>query len=236
MKRILIFVLAGALTLAACGAVGLRASATEAPPIYSQPGYGVGGGDAGYPAEMPLPMATMAYSQDSVKIAQSNTVNVEAAAPDRMVIKNADLAVVVADPEVQMAVIAKMAEEMGGYLVSSNLYQAYAPSGTLVPEASVVVRVPAERLDEAMEKIKAAAVEVQSDNVNGQDVTSQYVDLESQLKNLEAAEAQLQEIMKGAVDTEDVLSVYNQLTSIRGQIESIKGQINTSKSLPRCPR
>ena len=117
MKRILFFVLAGAMTLAACGAIGLRA--TQAPPIESQPGY-PGGGDAGYPAEMPLPMATMAYSQDSAKIAQSNTVNVEAATRERMVIKNADLAVVVADPEAQMAVIAKMAEEMGGYLVSSK--------------------------------------------------------------------------------------------------------------------
>ena len=142
-----------------------------------------------------------------------------------MVIKNADLAVVVKDPKAEVANIDRMAEEMSGYLVSSNVYQAYAPNGVLAPEANVVVRIPAEKLDEFMNTIKDAAVEVQSENVSGTDVTSQYIDLESQLKNLQSAEAQLQEIMKGATTTEDVLNVYNQLTSIRGQIESIKGQM-----------
>ncbi len=89
----------------------------------------------------------------------------------------------------------------------------------------MIIRVPAEKLDEALETIKADAIEVQSENQSGQDVTSQYVDLESQLKNLEAAEEQLMEIMQKAEKTEDVLNVFNQLTSIRGQIESIKGQM-----------
>jgi hypothetical protein len=105
------------------------------------------------------------------------------------------------------------------------LYQSSTPSGLPVPEASVVIRVPAEKLDQALKTIKADAVEVQTETQSGQDVTSQYVDLESQLKNLEAAEAQLTEIMQKAEKTEDVLNVFNQLTSIRGQIESIKGQM-----------
>jgi hypothetical protein len=45
------------------------------------------------------------------------------------------------------------------------------------------------------------------------------------LKNLEAAEAQLIEIMDSANRTEDVLNVFDQLTRVRGEIEVIKGQI-----------
>jgi hypothetical protein len=150
---------------------------------------------------------------------------VEGQARERLVIRNADLAIVVKDPEADMEAISKLAETMGGFVVSSNLYQSYTPSGLPVPEAGIVIRVPAEKLDEALETIKADAVEVQSENMSGQDVTSAYVDLESQLKNLEAAEKQLMEIMSKAEQTEDVINVFNQLTSIRGQIEVIKGQM-----------
>ena len=231
MKRSLIVMSILAVLLAGCGSMVLRSSqATEAPLYYESYGVGGGGGVPGYPAEMPMPMATMgAPALDIAKAADGGAANVEAAARERLVIKNADLSIVVKDPEVSMEVISKMAEGLGGFVVSSNLYQAYAPSGVMVPEASIVIRVPAEKLTEALETIKGDAVEVQNENISGQDVTSQYVDLESQLKNLEAAEKQLTEIMEKAEKTEDVLNVYNQLVAIRGQIESIKGQMKYYK-------
>lgn len=220
MKRPLFVILIVTFLLAACGA---RAAST---PPYAEPAYGMGGGDAGVVQEsplMPLPAATMS-AMDSAKNSVGSG-NVDAAAIERLVIRNADLSIVVKDPEASMTVITALATKLGGFVVSSNLYQSYTSNGVPVPEASVVIRVPAEKLDEALETIKADAVEVQSENQSGQDVTSQYVDLGSQLKNLEAAESQLMEIMQKAEKTEDVLNVFNQLTSIRGQIESIKGQM-----------
>ena len=215
MKRTFIILLIAAFVLAACGAK----AANEAP-------VGMGGGDSGYVEESfapsaPLPQGTMMPSMER----DTTGGKVDASGRERMVIRNADLSIVVKDPETAMTEITRLAEELGGFVVSSNLYQSYTSSGLPVPEASVTIRVPAEKLDDALERIKADAVEVQSENQSGQDVTSQYVDLESQLKNLEAAEAQLMEIMKKAEKTEDVLNVFNQLTSIRGQIESIKGQM-----------
>jgi hypothetical protein len=146
-------------------------------------------------------------------------------AQERVVIENADLAVVVPDPEARMAEVARMAREMGGFVVSSNLYRTTARTGVVVPGATIVIRVPAARLDEALEQIKADAVEVQNENRSGQDVTQQYVDLQSRLKNLEAAEVQLLRIIEQAEKTEDVLAVFNQLTYYREQIEVVKGQI-----------
>ncbi|MFZ5857030.1 MAG: DUF4349 domain-containing protein [Chloroflexota bacterium] len=225
MKRTLFVMMIAAVLLAACGTQALAPMATEAPP-YERPAMGIGGGDSVYveessyaAPEAPLPQGTMPAED------KSNGGNVDAAARERLVIRNADLSIVVKDPETSMTSISKLAEEMGGFVVSSNLYQTYTNNGLPVPEASIVIRVPAEKLNDALEKIKADAVEVQSENQSGQDVTSEYVDLESQLKNLEAAERQLTEIMSKAEKTEDVLNVFNQLTSIRGQIESIKGQM-----------
>jgi len=142
------------------------------------------------------------------------------------VIKNGNLTIVVVDPPQSMDTIGRMAEEMGGFVVSANLYKEQLSSGLEVPRASVTIRVPAEQMDEAMRRIREQSnQDPLSENINSQDVTSEYVDLQSRLKNLEAAEAELTEIMEEAQKTEDVLAVYNQLVSIREQIEVIKGQI-----------
>jgi hypothetical protein len=142
-----------------------------------------------------------------------------------MVIENADLAIVVRDPKTRMAEISKLASEMGGFVVSSNIYQSFTNAGMEVPEASIVIRVPSERLDEALDKIKAGAVDIDYENRSGQDVTNIYVDLQSQLKAKQAAEAQLLKILEKAETADDVLAIYLQLESIQTQIEQLKGQI-----------
>jgi hypothetical protein len=144
---------------------------------------------------------------------------------ERLVIKNANLSIVVEAPGDTLDRIGQLAEEMGGFIVSSNLYQTYLESGMEVPRANITIRVPAENLTDALDAIKDEAGQVLSENVSGQDVTQEYTDLQSQLRNKEMAEAQLQEIMASAFKTEDVLAVYNQLTWIREEIEVIKGRI-----------
>jgi hypothetical protein len=157
-----------------------------------------------------------------------------AAVQDRLVIMNADVTVVVSDPLMKMDLISTMATNMGGFVVSLSRYQTTLPNGDTVPEGYISIRVPADKLDNALTNIKSDAVEVRNENRTGQDVTSSYVDLKSQLKNLEMAEADLQAIMDEAKNnpnsttsskTQDVLAVYNQITAVRGQIESIKGQM-----------
>jgi tellurite resistance-related uncharacterized protein len=144
---------------------------------------------------------------------------------ERMVVKNAHLSIVVAEPSKAMDDIMRMAEEMDGYVVSSNLWETTSYNNLKVLQASISVRVPSDRLDEALSIIKAGAGKVTSESVSGEDVTSQYTDLSSRLRNLESAEVQLAEIMENATETEDVLQVYNQLVGVREQIEVIKGQM-----------
>ncbi len=147
------------------------------------------------------------------------------AAEERLVIRNASLTVVVPDPATSAERIAQMAEQMGGYVVSSNVFKTAFAEGVVADQASVTIRVPAERLQEALERIKADAVEVRNETVTGQDVTEEYTDLQSRLRNLEAAEEQLLRIMEQAQDTEDVLRVFQDLRQVREEIEVIKGRI-----------
>jgi hypothetical protein len=151
-------------------------------------------------------------------------------APDqRIVIRNASLTIVVDDPGKSLDAIGRMAETMGGFIVTSDLHKTYTRNGVEIPEGTLTVRVPAEKLNEALAQIKKQVKDplndVRAENVSGQDVTKEYTDLSSQLKNYEDAEAQLREIMASATKTEDVLSIFQQLTQVRQQIEVLKGQI-----------
>lgn len=209
MKRFLFFAVAAAVVVSACGPSFMQAA---------EPDYGFVPAMGGAPMEAP---AADSVAQEAAR----GTGNVQATTVERLVIQNADLSIVVAGVQEHTLAIARMAEEMGGFVVSSSQYQAFASNGRTVPEATIVIRVPAERLDEALERIKADTVEVQNESRTGQDVTAEYTDLQSRLKNLEATEAQLARFLEEAQNTEDVLNVFNQLTSIREQIEVLKGQI-----------
>ncbi len=206
MVKRLVFVLAVmALLLSACSAARLSGSTpNEAPAAPGNTGKSISdatssGGDA---YNSPIP---------EVK---------------RIVIRNANLTLAVDSPAESMDRISALASQMGGFVVSARLYQTQLSSGAEMPQAEVTIRVVAERLDDALAAIRAETKRpVISETVESQDVTSDYTDLQSRLKNLQAAETQLQEIMGSATKTEDVLSVYNQLVQVRGEIETIQGKI-----------
>lgn len=152
---------------------------------------------------------------------------------ERIVIRNAELSIVVDNPAKAMDTIGRMAERMGGYIVNSNTWKTSNYKGMDIPEANISIRVPANLLNQGLDEIKALLSDLDQDllseNVSGVDVTKEYTDLNSRLKNLEDAEAQLKLILDEANKTEDVLNVFDQLTYYREQIEVTKGQINYYK-------
>jgi hypothetical protein len=156
-----------------------------------------------------------------------NNYSREAAPIEPLVIRTANLTIVVEDPSQTADEITSLAESFGGYVVNSNIYQTtYGYSDVPTTRASVTIRVPEEHLKEAIDKIVEDAIEVQTKNIVGQDVTREYTDLQSHLRNLEIAEEQLQDIMDQATKTEDVLNVLDDLRTVRDEIEVIKGRMN----------
>ena len=235
MKRVLLIILAVVAVVVILGlsfaGLSTRNSQNRSLDAYDVPSFGMGGGGAAPVEEAPAaamepPAPDMAYDAtgNAVKSVESSASSGQAA-QERMVIQTADLAIVVQNPQARLSEIGKMAQDMGGYVVSSNIYQTSTNLGGQVPEANIVLRVPAEKLDEALALIKKDAGDVPYENRSGQDVTSAYVDLQAQLKAKQAAEAQLLKIMNDAVRAEDVLAVYMQVQAIQTEIEQLKGQI-----------
>jgi hypothetical protein len=194
-------------------------------------------GCGGAPAMSPAPAGAAPEAYESgvvdqtraMPAAQATNAPAAPAAPgesqqqaqrERLIIRNADLTIIVKNTDEQLAALTKMAAQYGGFVVSSGTSKV----GTET-QGQITFRVDAKNFDVTLADIRKLAVDVRSENVRGEDVTAEYVDLEAQLGNLDAAEAQLQKIMEEATKTEDVLNVYARLTEIRGQIEQIKGRM-----------
>jgi hypothetical protein len=224
MKRVLFIILAVLAVFLIIGLSVTTLSMGSAPANSVSREFGYGGGAAPEmqePAAAEAPAPAFDSSASGVDLYSTGSVQPQ----ERLVIENADLAIVVKDPKARMAEINALANELGGYVVSSNLYQSFTSFGVEVPEATIVIRVPSERLDDALEQIKEGAVDIDYENRSGQDITNVYIDLQAQLKAKQAAEAKLLEIMDQATRAEDVLAIYLQVQQVQTEIEQLKGQI-----------
>jgi Domain of unknown function (DUF4349) len=206
-KKLVILAFAGLFALAACGA-----AATPAP----SESYA-------YAAATSAPAATEAPASTT-----NGSNSVDATTVERLIIKNANLSLVVDNPLDTMQTITHLAEGVGGYVVSTNTFQANF-NGQLSDEAQMVVRVPSDKLTPVLDQIRHLAVEIKSENISGQDVTADYVDAQSRLTNLEAKEKQLQTILEQTTDADAVIKVFDKLSETREQIELIKGQMKYYK-------
>lgn len=212
MKKInILFLIITAFLLSSC-----MAARMESAPLEEAP--------AGFGGEVYRSNST-AMDQSAPSSQELKSSLPEEESVERMVIKNADLSIVVEDPSEGMDQIMNMADEMGGYVVSSNIYETETDVGVNVPRARITIRVPSDQFNAAVEQIKTGAGRVLGENITGQDITREYTDLKSRLRSLEMTEQALAEIMDDARTTEDVLAVYNRLVEVQNEIEVIKGQM-----------
>lgn len=145
-------------------------------------------------------------------------------AEERLIIRTGNIALLVEDTEESLAKIEALALELGGYVTDSNSWKVNDQL-----QANITIRVPAESFDEARKRLKEGALEVQSENTSAQDVTEEYVDLESRLTSLEETEAELRELLHSAQErgekAEGILAIYQELSNIGIQVEQTKGRM-----------
>ena len=140
---------------------------------------------------------------------------------DRMIIYTGELSLVVKDTDVAQTEAIALAEDAGGYVSSANSY-AYDQG---LRRINLTLRIPVEAFNDTMAALRDLALEVTQDSVGSEDVTQEYVDLESRLKALEVKAERLEELMDEAEDTEAVLAVYEELSQTQMQIEETKGRM-----------
>lgn len=164
------------------------------------------------------------HSEESEIVSEEDTATAEAedVESNRMIIHKAHLHVQVKSLEETQQNMEKKVNKYDGYIVQSNVYK----DDEEYINGHVTVRIPEEHFQSFLSDTEEDATEVLERNVSGQDVTEQYVDLESRLKSKQVVETRLLEFMENAEKTEDLLKISSDLATIQEEIELIVGKMN----------
>jgi Domain of unknown function (DUF4349) len=163
--------------------------------------------------------------QQGVSLSQADQSQLINEAVDRKIIRNAELSIEVDAPSQAQHRITSIAESLGGFVVTSEAKQRenIDPSKRTL-DIKLVVRIPSERFGATLDEIKKLASNLPAENVTGQDVTEDFIDLEARIKTQKALELQFIEIMKQARKVEDALEVQRQIADVRTEIERLEGR------------
>jgi hypothetical protein len=219
MKSRFLFVpLLAALVLAACG--GAAPMAAEAPSDF----------ESGLPGEAPVVPETelqKAASEQGGAAVPGEGVLTDTAALgfDRMVIKSGEIKLLVKNSDVALDGLTQMVGDVGGYIVSSQIWYA-AYNGENYKYATITVSVPADQFETSLRRLRNLAIRVLNESASGEDVTDQYVDLQSELINLEATRDRIKSFLDQAQNVDEALRINQQLSEIEAQIEQVKGRMN----------
>lgn len=180
--------------------------------------------DSAGDAAAPMEMAEEAMSFD-VMDSDSSTTNIaveqQTLPQERLIIRTAELRLVVTDTDEALDLVAQMANDNGGWVVNSNVYQ-YREDAK---RGDITIRIPSEGFESALDALQEMAVKVESVNTSGQDVTEEYVDLSSRLSNLEATADRVRSFLDETENVEEALAVNQELSRLESEIEVIKGRM-----------
>ena len=137
-----------------------------------------------------------------------------------MIVRNGDMSLVVEDVVNARDETSQLAVRFDGYVVSSRI------SGEEQDMRGwISIRVPDDKFEQTLAELRELAVRVTSESTDSRDVTEEYVDLQSRLRNAEATESQYLALLEKAEAVEDILRIYDSLSRVRSEIEQIKGRM-----------
>ena len=244
ISRILVFALIAVIAVA----IALSCGASDQDPVYNQTQDGstsAGEADALYmdsddgylvdPAEEewgetlmePTPAMAPVPPEPDVDMAMDDALEFSkdeddggtsqvTASQGRIIVHTGRMSVVVDDVADAVTRISNLSTELGGWVVGSNRVSRHS--------GYVSIRVPAESLDDALNRIEALALEVDSRELNSQDVTDEYVDLESRLGSLRATRDRLLAFIERAETVEEALQVEREISALNERIEGMQGR------------
>ena len=184
---------------AACAAPAAAPTRAPAAPVEQSAAQAPAAAPA-QPAEAPA--ASSADSTASQNLPASTGVQASPYQQNRMIIKNGEMALLVADTDRAIDQATGVAVDSGGYIVSSKTW---LQDG--FKYAALTMGIPTDQFEVAQRRLRGLALEVQNDTASGQDVSQEYVDLQSRLTNLEATAARIREFLDKATKVADALEI-----------------------------
>ncbi|GEM_PF-787047 len=172
-------------------------------------------------APPPRPTKKKGDSQQALQTKSDNEQAV-AQAIQRKIIRDGRLILEVDNPAEEQRRIASIAEAHGGFVVTSEFKQ--SSKTTTNQRVSLIMRIPAAQFDAAVTAIHAVANRLIIEQITGEDVTEESLDLEARSNAQKALESQFLEIMKQTKTVADALGVQRELAAVRTDIEALEGR------------
>jgi len=177
-------------------------------------------------ASEPAMDASVEYAEEEMAASEGGGVQYSdtQATEERKVIKSAYLEVEIETGKFENVIfkLTALAEQNGGFVSST---QSYSDSDGKLTSGQITIRIPHGQYNSALDMVKDMGT-VTSISISGQDVTQEYVDLESRLRNLVAQEDVLLGLMEESRNVEDSLMVQRELSWVQGEVEVLKGRMN----------
>lgn len=217
-KRCWAVLLAGVVLLSAagCGSGGGKSENTSAGYGYPEVAEEAAAADVEYESEVYDTAAQGSYD-DGGSITSENGIE-SVKETSRKLIKTVRLEMQTKEFDAVIDGLSKKVQEMEGYIEGSSVWgSSYYSSGTR--SADYTVRIPANRLDEFVEVVSGLG-NVTYKNEGVEDVTLQYVDVESRKKALETEQTRLMELLERAENLEDLLTIESRLSEVRYELEN----------------
>ncbi len=153
----------------------------------------------------------------------------------RKIIKNGNISLKVLNLQSRMNEITKITEQLGGYVESSYVEGTVEPGTTTVAEAekvkekttkfgSITIKIPADRYDNTFQSIITMGTVI-NQSTNGNDITKQYMDMESRLSNLKIQEKTYKDLLSKAQNVDEILRIETELNRIRTDIDIMQGDL-----------
>lgn len=145
---------------------------------------------------------------------------IRAVAPDRQLIKTAELVLETDKVSQVIRQVIALAKEKGGYVL--GLLEDVAPTGE--HSARVQIRVPSDAFEDTLLALERLG-KTRSKRVQAEDVTEEFVDIQSRLKALRESEKRILKMLAEAEDIDTVMRLENELATRRSQIEGLEGRL-----------
>ncbi|MBM7692949.1 hypothetical protein JOC77_002380 [Peribacillus deserti] len=140
----------------------------------------------------------------------------------RKIVYQAQVELQVKDFGDSRALIEKEVQNVKGQMINQEVFNTEGNN----QEGTFTLRVPQLSFQDFLRRLQSLkGIKVTSQNIQGNDVTEEYVDLSSRLKAKQAVEARLYEFMKQAKKTEELLQISRDLGTVQEEIENIKGRM-----------
>ena len=122
----------------------------------------------------------------------------------------------------KQSITSSRVEKYDGYVVDSSMYEDQENG---LKNGQITVRVPQEKFQTFIKLVEEGSSKVLESTTSGEDVTEEYVDLESRLTSKRTVEKRLLSFMEDAKKTEDLLQISSDLADVQEEIEAITGRM-----------